>query len=646
MSETVCTLVAEAKKSKYSLIPHLLEDDILIVWDALSGFIEKQMLQVKGVCIQGFGTFTFSQRRIELGGNKHILIQRPVLVMAERLLQTHSLQYPKQHATGQIPVVSLNYTALANGTSFDRDTVEICLREIMLTLGKVLAAGKNVEIDFTGVGRLVLKDKKAKMKFFKHFIHSMDTSGNLKSAFRPGTRPGSEGSIISGPLTSPPRSYTSGSIVLPKIVETSEDDLSLSTSSPPSCPPIPSSSGKKMSPRIAGSAPSNRPETPFHTPRPVSVISAVSLIKPLSTKSNTSNSTCSSEANSSLDRPRTCSHSSSTGQELCYLCHQRAIHNIPISLAEERRERERVQDKLLQEFQHHRDGYQMAKEQAKVFRNKEIEQDTAHFNLETSEIRKLREKEDSLRNMEFYPSYIFQYRSLTPCYTKKQLEYCLQLDEQVRRRSALTKVKNQEESLEKKEQEQLSKELAALEDGFAKKMAENKAHYLQSLNDQVQQKGMKSRSSSPASQPVFGVHDITPNKLQTKRERAKQLYQEQLAIVSDRKQCLKLHLARMKEEDAKLLQRNKQELSEDLKSSRKEKMNARKELEKYWLDTIQDKHAHQFYENQAKEGHGILLQDQCKKYLRCDQCQRRRENKGTSNVLSETRYISGSRLMV
>ena len=75
-------------------------------------------------------------------------------------------------------------------------------------------------------------------------------------------------------------------------------------------------------------------------------------------------------------------------------------------------------------------------------------------------------------------------------------------------------------------------------------------------------------------------------------------------------------------------------------------MNARKELEKYWLDTIQDKHAHQFYENQAKEGHGILLQDQCKKYLRCDQCQRRRENKGTSNVLSETRYISGSRLMV
>ena len=70
---------------------------------------------------------------------------------------------------------------------------------------------------------------------------------------------------------------------------------------------------------------------------------------------------------------------------------------------------------------------------------------------------------------------------------------------------------------------------------------------------------MKSRSSSPASQPVFGVHENTPNKLQTKRERAMQLYQEQLATASDRKQCLKLHLARMKEEDAKLLQRNKQE---------------------------------------------------------------------------------------
>ena len=43
-----------------------------------------------------------------------------------------------------------------------------------------------------------------------------------------------------------PHTYTN------RIVETSEDDLSLSTSSPPLCPPISSSSGKKMSTHVAG----------------------------------------------------------------------------------------------------------------------------------------------------------------------------------------------------------------------------------------------------------------------------------------------------------------------------------------------------------------------------------------------------------
>ena len=51
-----------------------------------------------------------------------------------------------------------------------------------------------------------------------------------------------------------------------------------------------------------------------------------------------------------------------SGQELCYLCHQRAVHNVPISLAEERRLREMLQDKLLQDFQQRREALMMANE--------------------------------------------------------------------------------------------------------------------------------------------------------------------------------------------------------------------------------------------------------------------------------------------
>ena len=49
-------------------------------------------------------------------------------------------------------------------------------------------------------------------------------------------------------------------------------------------------------------------------------------------------------------RDSRCGHANS-GQELCYLCHQREKRNIPVFLAEERRAQEQKEDQLLQQFQ-------------------------------------------------------------------------------------------------------------------------------------------------------------------------------------------------------------------------------------------------------------------------------------------------------
>lgn len=43
------------------------------------------------------------------------------------------------------------------------------------------------------------------------------------------------------------------------------------------------------------------------------------------------------------------------GQELCYLCHQRAKRNVPIYLHEEKRHREAEEQQLLQQYQHLKD---------------------------------------------------------------------------------------------------------------------------------------------------------------------------------------------------------------------------------------------------------------------------------------------------
>ena len=63
-----------------------------------------------------------------------------------------------------------------------------------------------------------------------------------------------------------------------------------------------------------------------------------------------------------LDHSR-CSHSDRAGQELCYLCHQRSQKNVPIYFAEERRQRELEEDRLLQQYQQQKDTEAILKEQ-------------------------------------------------------------------------------------------------------------------------------------------------------------------------------------------------------------------------------------------------------------------------------------------
>lgn len=57
-----------------------------------------------------------------------------------------------------------------------------------------------------------------------------------------------------------------------------------------------------------------------------------------------------------------CGHSNA-GQELCYLCHQRARRNVPVSFTEERKKREDDEDRLLQQYQYMKDAENVLEEQ-------------------------------------------------------------------------------------------------------------------------------------------------------------------------------------------------------------------------------------------------------------------------------------------
>ena len=82
--------------------------------------------------------------------------------------------------------------------------------------------------------------------------------------------------------------------------------------------------------------------------------------------SNTSSNQISNSSGTSTARDNqasACIHNN--GQNMCYICHQRELRNIPISLAEETKKRELLQDKLLQKFQERNNSLFTAQE--KVF---------------------------------------------------------------------------------------------------------------------------------------------------------------------------------------------------------------------------------------------------------------------------------------
>lgn len=55
----------------------------------------------QGVQIPNFGTFSFSQRKLDVGNNKYVLMQRPVFNISEKFAQTHGLQFTKYNVPGK-----------------------------------------------------------------------------------------------------------------------------------------------------------------------------------------------------------------------------------------------------------------------------------------------------------------------------------------------------------------------------------------------------------------------------------------------------------------------------------------------------------------------------------------------------------------
>ncbi|XP_024428567.2 coiled-coil domain-containing protein 81 isoform X1 [Desmodus rotundus] len=654
MLDTILPSLQDLGRNVLPTLPLLSQEEVSIIWEHVSEFVEQQLSVHKGVQIPGLGTFTFMRQKLEVGNNKFLLFQRPIFIMAEKLVQLHGLKQNKVYTPGDIPIVPLNFAMISLEGSFNRDTVEGCVKETLLYLSRSISIKKNVEFIFKGIGVLMIRDGRVKMRFLKDFLFKMDGSGALAKALA--NRPGTVDSVLSS--TENFQRQTNNVLAFPRIeLKETENKLPMETiveeggkNKPRTCKlkdgtdkegvreilsPEKLPDRKAVSPgKVRGV---NLPNKFEQSGRQGKKMNPESLSPPRCLKNG-------NEMKPKIPPATACQDHNRAGQELCYVCLQRAQRNSPLYYSEERRKREVEDERLIQQYQMMKDQETFFKHQLRSLASREQNQKNAAYNLGVAEAIRIHKKEKP----EFYKSFLFDKRPFSPeVKALKQEEYFQSLLKQMdtRREKELNQRENKE-LMERLEQVQLTEELAAQRAKYIKDKMEEAECYKRALNAQIKNKFPQLPVFEPdSSEPIFGNNE--DELVGEKREREQNYMKHQLEAAASRKRKAILSQLVDQKRDLRMLQKTQKEHLADRNAELERISRMNQSLQEDWERSVEMKRQRDLEEKAFERASDkLFLLDQCEKYRRCRQCQRCASNMGNSNLWPLNKQLSGSRLFV
>ncbi|KAG8514780.1 Coiled-coil domain-containing protein 81, partial [Galemys pyrenaicus] len=590
-----------------------------------------------GVQIPGFGTFTLMRQKLEVG-NKLIVIQRPMFILAEKLIQKHGLKQNKVFIPGDIPVVPLNFVMISLESPFNRDTVEGCVKETLLFLSRSISIKQHVQFVFKGIGVLVIKDDKVKMRFFKDFLCTMDGSGALVNILA--NRPGTVDSVLSNEEDI--RRHPNSALAFPRIEFKELENKPLMET-------IIEEGEENRQRKSKLKDKSNKGGIrEIFSPKKPGDRSVLSPSRMLGVNSqNKAKQSC--PKNDNEMKPKTspdpgCHGHNKAGQELCYVCLQRAQRNSPLYYNEERRRREIEDEQIIQQYQIWKDQEAIFKQQMKNLAIREQNQKNAAYNLGVAEAMRMHKNEKP----EFYKSFLFDKRPLsTEINAFKQEEYSQSLLKQMdNRREKAIKQRQNKELMDRLEQVQLTEELAAQRAKYIKDKMEERLCYKRALDTQIKNKPPQLPVfESDSSGPIFGKNER--ELMAEKRKREQEYMKHQMETATGHKRKIILHQLINQKQDLQMLQKTRKEHLADRNAELERVNRINQSLQKDWEKNAEMKRQRDL-EAKAFEraSDKLFLLDQCEQYQRCKQCQRRTSYRGESNLWPLNKYLQGSRLFV
>nr|XP_024203144.2 coiled-coil domain-containing protein 81 isoform X2 [Pan troglodytes] len=572
--------------------------------------------------------------------------------MVEKLVQIHGLKQNKVYTPGDIPIVPLNFVMISLEGPFNRDVVEGCVKETLLFLSRSISMKQNVEFTFKGIGVLMIRDSKVKMRFYKDFLCTMDGSGALAKALA--NRPGTVDSVL--PSREALRKWPSSVLAFPRIeLKEMENKLPMETlveecgdNRERKCK-LKDQSDKEEGTRDT-SSPKRLRDRQALFPAKVTNVSLLEKFersesggKIMTPESLLSPSCLKHDSEMKPQTSPACQDHNKAGQEMCYVCLQRAQRNSPLYYSEERR-REIEDERLIQQYQMLKDQEALFRHQMKSLATREQNQKNAAYNLGVAEAIRNHKNEKP----EFYKSFLFDKRPLSPALNAlKQEEYSRSLLKQMdNRQDNEIKQRQYRELMDRLEQVQLTEELAAQRAKFLKDKMEETQCYKRALDAQIKNKPSRLPPFEPdSSEPIFGKNE---GELMVEKQKREQNYMKhQLEAAANHKRKAILHQLVDQRWDLQMLQRTQREHLAD-RTAELERVNRVNQcLQEDWERSAAMKKQRDL-EDKAFEraSDKLFLLDQCEKYRRCKQCQRRTSNVGESNLWPLNKFLPGSRLLV
>ncbi|XP_058041612.1 coiled-coil domain-containing protein 81 [Ahaetulla prasina] len=657
MLDTIQNAITQAGKNLFITLPKLTSEDVVNIWNNVSEFVEKQLSLKKGVQIPGLGTFSFLREKLHIGTNKCILLQRPVFLLSEKLAQIHGLKFNKIRIPGDIPIVQLNFIVLSLDSPFNREMVEGCIRETLLSFSRSIATKQTVEFTFKGIGVLIVRDNKVKMKFYKDFLHTMDGSGTLLKALT--NRPGTVDSVLSTRDSSTPPFPPSNTAVFPRLdvkeMETIAEEGEKSSKEQEQLDKESSKKENMFSKRflsrqaifpakVTGISLTEDLEKNLKPKPPSSSRQPTPIPDALKTEQE-ANRTQTPASRSQTSSP-ICDEHGRAGQEMCYVCMQRAQRNIPVYLGEERRRKEKEEDCILAQYQAIKDHEALQKELMKMAAAREQNQKVASYNLGVAEAMR---KQKNEKLAEPFRSFIFEKRPPSSTLHEKQEEYAQHLDMQLECRKARdAKHKQEQDFIDRLQQVQLAEELAAQRAKYLRDKMEENQIYKTALDTQIKLRPAPLPEYLPNStEVIFGKNDMNEEKMEERKKRAREYSKYQLQAVADRKRTAILNQLVDQRRANDMIQRAKKQWMAE-KGERMERLfQMNLAIQEDWRKSAGLKRQRDYEEKLfQRAGDKLMLLDQCARYRRCYQCKKGLNKFGENKIWTDSKYIPGSRLMV